>query len=52
MEEQIDSYLNTFQEEMEILGSIPGIGRLTASIFIAGVGSDMDQFPTAGYLTS
>ncbi|MBF0699557.1 IS110 family transposase [Streptococcus danieliae] len=52
LEERIDSYLTQFQEEMEILDSIPGIDRLTASVFIAEVGTDMSQFPTAGHLAS
>ncbi len=52
LEERIESYLTQFQEEMEILDSIPGIDRLTASVFIAEVGTDMSQFPTAGHLAS
>lgn len=52
LEERIDEYLERFQRELEILDSIPGIDRLTASVFIAEVGVDMTQFPTAAHLAS
>lgn len=52
LEEEIDHYLEKYQRELEILDSIPGISRITASVFIAEVGVDMSQFPTAGHLAS
>lgn len=52
LEDRIDSYLEQFQRELEILDSIPGIDEGTAAVFIAEVGVDMTQFPTAGHLAS
>ena len=34
------------------MDTIPGIGRRTAEIIVAEVGTDMERFPTAGHLAS
>jgi transposase len=41
-----------FEAELELLDSIPGIGRWSAQIILAEIGSDMSRFPTAGHLAS
>lgn len=38
--------------ELDLLGSIPGIGRTAAEIILAETGGDMNQFPIAGHLAS
>lgn len=52
LEKRIDIYLNQYGRQLDILDSIPGIDKVTASVFIAEVGIDMEQFPTPGHLTS
>jgi transposase len=37
---------------IELLETIPGVGRQTAELIIAEVGTDMSRFPTAGHLAS
>ncbi len=52
LENRIDSYLKDYERELEILDSIPGIDQITASVVIAEVGVEMNQFPTVGQLSS
>ncbi|MGW0720379.1 IS110 family transposase [Streptomyces sp. NPDC002778] len=40
------------EHELDLLDSIPGIGRMAAEIILAETGGDMNQFPTAGHLAS
>jgi transposase len=39
-------------DALERLATIPGIGRRTAEVLIAEIGTDMSRFPTAGHLLS
>lgn len=48
LEERIEYYLTEYEREVEILESILGIDQVTASVFLAEVGTDMNQFPTVG----
>jgi transposase len=48
----IEQALASFEPELELLQSIPGVGRRTAEVIIAECGADMTQFPTAGHLVS
>jgi transposase len=41
-----------FGPAVELLETIPGVGRLTAEIIIAEIGTDMSRFPTAGHLAA
>lgn len=52
LEERIATYLEQYERELDILDSIPGVDVITASVFIAEVGVEMSQFPTAGHLAS
>lgn len=46
---QTDS-LSSFQEEVQLLQSMPGINQTTAAAIIAEIGVDMNRFPTAVHL--
>jgi transposase len=39
-------------EELAWLDSIPGVGRATAEVLLAEIGSDVARFPTPGHLAS
>ena len=39
-------------EAVELLDTIPGVGRRVAEIMVAEMGADMEQFPTARHLAS
>ena len=49
---EIAERLRPFAAELEILDSIPGIGRWSAEVILAEIGTDMRRFPTAGHLAS
>ena len=44
--------MRPFEEEVERLDVIPGIGRTTAEAILAEIGTQMDRFPTAAHLCS
>jgi transposase len=50
--DEIAERLRPFESELVILDSIPGIGRWSAEVILAEIGTDMDRFPTAGHLAS
>lgn len=52
LDEQIDQILKDYQEEMELIQTVPGIKKTTAATILAEMGSDMGQFPTAAHLSS
>ncbi|MFE0178212.1 IS110 family transposase [Streptomyces sp. NPDC059002] len=39
-------------EDLDLLDTIPGVGRMAAEIILAETGGDMSQFPTAQHLAS
>ncbi|MFE7357720.1 IS110 family transposase [Streptomyces sp. NPDC057543] len=41
-----------FARQLELLETIPGVGRTTAEVLIAETGGDMSRFRTAGHLAS
>lgn len=49
---EIGERLRPFESELAVLDSIPGIGRWSAEIILAEIGTDMSRFPTAGHLAS
>jgi transposase len=49
---EIAARVRCVADELERLASIPGIGRRTAEVLIAEVGTDMDRFPTGAHLAS
>ena len=52
LEKRIESIVSSYEEEKEILLSIPGIKDHTAACIIAEIGTDMNQFPTSRHLAS
>ena len=52
IEERIDTLLINYQEELQLLLTIPGIKKHSAAIIIAEIGVDMSQFPTSQHLAS
>jgi transposase len=52
IEAQIEDQIRPFAPAVSRLDEIPGIGRLTAIVILAEIGTDMTRFPTAGHLAS
>jgi transposase len=52
VEAQIERQIQPFQQELDLLKTIPGIERVTASSLIAEIGVNMEQFPSARRLAS
>jgi transposase len=52
LDQEVAARLDPFQEALERLDEIPGVGRRCAEDIFAEVGTDMSQFPTAGHLAS
>lgn len=44
--------MRPFSRQIDLLETIPGVGRSVAEIFIAESGGDMRRFPTAGHFAS
>ena len=49
---EIAARLRPVEGELERLATIPGIGRRTAEVLVAELGTDMNRFPTPGHLAS
>ena len=49
---EIAERLRPFQELIDRLDVIPGVGRRIAEVVIAEIGTDLTRFPTAGHLAS
>ncbi|MNY69261.1 Transposase IS116/IS110/IS902 family protein [compost metagenome] len=49
---EIEAHLRPYNEEFELLQTIPGVSELTAASIIAEIGINMDQFHTADHLAS
>jgi transposase len=49
---EIAKRLRPFEAELERLATIPGVGRRTAEVLLAEIGTDMGRFPTAAHLAS
>lgn len=52
LSEQIAQRLGEAEAQLVVLDSIPGIGRWSAEVILAEIGTDMTRFPTAGHLAS
>lgn len=50
--QKIEERSRPFQDKIDLVMTIPGIDRITASSIIAEIGGDMNQFPTAQHLAS
>lgn len=51
-EQQIDKYLARYEAEMELLTTIPGVQKGTATAILAEIGADMSAFPSQHHLAS
>jgi transposase len=49
---EVEERLRPFQDALDRLDTIPGVGRRVAEIIIAEIGLDMARFPTAAHLAS
>jgi transposase len=49
---EIAARLHPCDADLERLQTIPGVGRRTAELLVAEIGTDMGRFPTAGHLAS
>ena len=49
---EIAERMRPFEEEIALLDTIPGVGRWSAEVILAEIGTDMSRFPTAGHLAS
>ncbi|GGJ05146.1 IS110 family transposase [Alicyclobacillus cellulosilyticus] len=49
---EIGERMRPFEDALERLDTIPGVGRRIAEVIVAETGADMSQFPTAGHLAS
>jgi transposase len=49
---EIAERLIPFEAQLAVLDSIPGIGRWSAEIMLAEIGTDISRFPSAGHLAS
>ena len=52
LDREVATRLDPFQEALERLDEIPGVGRRCAEDILAEVGTDMSHFPTVGHLAS
>ncbi|MDK2879959.1 MAG: transposase [Thermoanaerobacteraceae bacterium] len=52
LDEEIKKRMLPFEEYLELIDTIPAIGRRTAEHILAEIGTDMDQFPSAAQLCS
>jgi transposase len=52
LDAQVEIEAAPFSAAIDLLCSIPGIGRRTAWVIVAEIGTDMDRFPTAAHLAS
>lgn len=51
-EERIAEAVAPFNETIELLETIPGVGKTAAPMIIGEIGTNMDRFPTAEHLVS
>ena len=49
---RIDTEIEPYRTEVELLCSLPGVKTRTAEVILAEIGTDMSRFPTAAHLAS
>jgi transposase len=52
LSDRIEGEIAPFEREIELLCTIPGVGRRSAQVIVAEIGPDMTQFPSAAHLAS
>jgi len=49
---EIEKYCHPFEEEVELLDTIPGVAQRIAEVIVSEIGNDMSRFPTADHLAA
>ncbi|MFC4767010.1 IS110 family transposase [Effusibacillus consociatus] len=52
VEADMEQYFTPYQDQLELLQTIPGVGPHTAKVIVAEIGVDMSVFPTAAHISS
>jgi len=52
LDQEIEQRMRPFEDALDRLDTIPGIGPSTAQEIVAAIGADMSRFPTAAHLAS
>lgn len=52
LSQEVQERVRPFEEALRLLETIPGVGRRTAEVLVAEIGTDMDRFATHGHLAS
>jgi transposase len=52
MDDEVEARMRPFEEDVELLDTIPGVGRRGAQEVVAEIGTDMTRFPSAAHLAS
>ncbi len=52
LDAEVQRRMRPFEDEVERLDGIPGVGRRTAEVLVAEIGTDTERFPTPGHLAS
>lgn len=52
LDSEVEARLRPFDDVIDLLDTIPGVGRSTAETILAEVGTDMERFPSADHLAS
>lgn len=51
-DKEIQRYCDPFEPIIELLDTIPGVGRTTAEMIVSEIGVDMSRFPSASHLAA
>ena len=52
LDQEVDERFFPFEQTIERIDGVPGVGRRTAQDILAEIGTDMSRFPTAAHLSS
>ena len=52
LDAEVARRVSPFEATVATVDTIPGVGRLTAEVVVAEMGTDMERFPTPGHLAS
>jgi transposase len=52
LDQQVRERLRPFEEALQRLDTVPGVGRRMAEVLVAEIGTDMSRFPTHRHLAS
>ena len=52
LSQEIADRLQPFEDQIDRLDGIPGVGRRTAEVLLAEIGTDLSRFPSAAHLAS